>query len=147
MGDDFYEQCPQAIDIEEGQFNLFISIINVAAVDWFLFASNPTGRCFSHSFDLLSLQHGTYILQMLHLHSEFASKYFKIFPQNFLKIFKNIFSPYNMARTSSRCCFAFTLGVCIKVFSSCLLWKKNIAENFVSILLFLYAYKRFEDWR
>ena len=47
------------------QFNLFNSIINVAAVDWFLFASNPTGRCFSHSFDLLSLQHGTYILHML----------------------------------------------------------------------------------
>ena len=61
------------------QFNLFNSIINVAAVDWFLFASNPTGRCFSHSFDLLSLQHGTYILQMLHLHSEFASKYFLLF--------------------------------------------------------------------
>ena len=72
------------------QFNLFNSIINVAAVDWFLFASNPTGRCFSHSFDLLSVQHGTYILQMLHLHSEFASKYFKIFQKKFSTFSQNI---------------------------------------------------------
>ena len=90
------------------QFNLFNSIINVAAEDWFLFASNPTGRCFSHSFDLLSVQHGTYILQML----------LRIYTRS---LHQNIF-----------------------FFSS---MKKNIAENFVSILLFLYAYKRFEDWR
>ena len=74
------------------QFNLFNSIINVAAVDWFLFASNPTGRCFSHSFDLLSVQHGTYILQMLlriytrSLHQNISKYFLKIFSK-YLKIF------------------------------------------------------------
>ena len=61
----FYEHKLLTLKRDHVQFNLFNSIINVAAVDWFLFASNPTGRCFSHSFDLLSVQHGTYILQML----------------------------------------------------------------------------------
>ena len=92
MGDDFYEHKLLTLKRDHVQFNLFNSIINVAAVDWFLFASNPTGRCFSHSFDLLSVQHGTYILQMLlriytrSLHQNISKYFLKIFSK-YLKIF------------------------------------------------------------
>ena len=64
-----------------------------------------------------------------HVHPpDVALKYFKIFSQNFLKIFQNIFSSYNMARTSSRSCFRIFQNVFSK-FSQNIFSPYNMART------------------